>query len=89
MLHLLEEVLGSRIRLLTPRDPAQRGCQLSMYCEFPVKPVFELLEAQGVVCDIREPNVLRLAAVPLYNRFTDAHRFVKYLRRALEVVDKQ
>lgn len=53
LLHLLEELLGDRMRLLTPRDPAQRGCQLSLYCSFPVKPVFELLETQGVVCDIR------------------------------------
>jgi kynureninase len=53
LLHLLEELLGDRIRLLTPRSPDERGCQLSLYCDFPVKPVFELLEAQGVVCDIR------------------------------------
>lgn len=53
LIHLLEDTLGDTIKLLTPRDPKQRGCQLSLFCAVPVKPVFEKLEGMGVVCDIR------------------------------------
>jgi kynureninase len=45
--------------------------------------VFERLEAAGVTCDWREPDVIRVAPVPLYNRFEEVYRFVEILRGAL------
>ena len=46
--------------------------------------MFEWLGAHGVVCDWREPNVIRAAPIPLYNSFEDVFRFVELLRQALK-----
>jgi kynureninase len=56
--------------ILTPRDPAQRGCQLSL--RFPdARRRLETLEARGIVADFREPDIVRLAPVPAYTSFLD------------------
>ncbi|EGD75996.1 kynureninase [Salpingoeca rosetta] len=70
--------------IITPSDPERRGCQLSVLFGRKIKPVFEQLEKRGVICDMREPNVMRLAPVPLYNSFNDVYRFVQLLRAAME-----
>ena len=62
--------------LLTPGDPAQRGCQLSFRVEN-ARTWVEKLAGQGVYCDFREPDVLRLAPVPLYNRFSDIYHLAR------------
>ncbi len=61
----------NRFRIITPRDPAQRGCQLSALTDERGRELFEQLSAQGVIADWREPNVIRFAPVPLYNSFED------------------
>ncbi|XP_068446985.1 kynureninase [Clinocottus analis] len=71
------------VRIITPSDPQQRGCQLSLCFSIPVTKIFKELERRGVACDMREPSVLRIAPVPLYNRFSDVHRFIEALRSAL------
>ncbi|XP_069578702.1 kynureninase [Brachyistius frenatus] len=71
------------VHVITPSDPQQRGCQLSLSFCHPVRKVFQELEKRGVVCDMREPSVLRIAPVPLYNSFSDIHRFIKILGAAL------
>ncbi|XP_018516781.1 kynureninase [Lates calcarifer] len=71
------------IHIITPSDPRQRGCQLSLSFSVPIRKVFQELEKRGVCCDMREPSVLRIAPVPLYNTFSDVHRFVKTLGSAL------
>ncbi|XP_003966728.2 kynureninase isoform X2 [Takifugu rubripes] len=71
------------VHIITPSDPEQRGCQLSLCFSINIQRVFQELEKRGVVCDMREPKVLRVAPVPLYNSFTDVHRFVKTLDFAL------
>ncbi|XP_069031382.1 kynureninase [Embiotoca jacksoni] len=71
------------VHVITPSDPQQRGCQLSLSFCHPVRKVFQELEKRGVVCDMREPSVLRIAPVPLYNSFSDVHRFIKILGAAL------
>lgn len=82
---LLREPLADAIEILTPADPRQRGCQLSLRVKGSAagKTVFEKLEAAGVTCDWREPDVIRVAPVPLYNRFEEVHRFVEILKKAL------
>ncbi len=71
----LEQMLVSRcedrIRILTPSDPNERGAQLSVKVIRDARRVFEGLLEQGVVCDWREPGVVRLAPVPFYNTFCE------------------
>ncbi|XP_073688083.1 kynureninase-like [Garra rufa] len=71
------------IHIITPSDPEQRGCQLSLSFSLPIRAVFQELEKRGIACDMREPNVLRVAPVPLYNSFTDVHRFITALGSTL------
>src|SRR6476659_97025 len=82
---LLPRETGDAIEILTPRDPGRRGCQLSLQVKSTAsgRTVFEELEASGVTCDWREPDVIRVAPVPLYNRYEEVHRFVEILRGAL------
>jgi kynureninase len=82
---LLQREIGDTVEILTPSDPRQRGCQLSIRLKSNMsgKAVFEKLEASGVTCDRREPDVIRVAPVPLYNRYEEVHRFVEILREAL------
>jgi len=56
-------------KIITPKSPAERGCQLSIICKQNGKATFEKLTENGVVGDWREPNVIRLSPVPLYNSF--------------------
>ena len=82
---LLQREIGDGVEILTPPDPDRRGCQLSLQVKSKAsgRTVFERLEASGVTCDWREPDVIRVAPVPLYNRFEEVHRFVEILRGAL------
>jgi len=72
---LLDEVAGvRRMSVSTPRDPDRRGCQLSVSCDGARSLAAQLRERHGVVCDFREPDVLRFAPVPLYNTYEDCRR---------------
>jgi kynureninase len=84
---LLREELGERVEILTPAAPERRGCQLALRFNPAPRHATRLtahLRAAGVVADWRPPNVLRLAPVPLYNRFRDVHAAVRALREALD-----
>ena len=65
--------------VITPRKANERGCQLSILVHEHGKEVFGKLEAAGVMCDFREPNVIRVAPTPLYNTFHEVWRFAKNL----------
>ena len=67
------------ITIITPSDPAQRGCQLSLVAKKNGKQIFEKLGEEGVIADWREPNVIRVAPVPLYNNYSDILRFSEIL----------
>jgi kynureninase len=63
------------VEVITPVDEKQRGCQASMFMLEKGKEIFDELNKQAVIADWREPNVIRVAPVPLYNRFEDIWRF--------------
>jgi kynureninase len=77
---LLDEFLGDRASVITPRDPEERGCQLSIAVRHGASDIFKKLEECGVTCDFREPNVIRAAPTPLYNSFHEVWRFAQLLR---------
>ena len=74
------------LEIITPNDHSQRGCQLSIFWKIDLTAAVELLEEKGVICDVRKPNVTRIAPTPLYNSFRDVWRLVQILQ---EVVDAQ
>ncbi|HEX6280115.1 MAG TPA: kynureninase [Pyrinomonadaceae bacterium] len=80
---LLNEIDNDRISIITPSDPAQRGCQLSIRVKDADKSLFDAITARGVVADWREPDVIRVAPVPLYNTGEDGERFAETLRECL------
>ena len=81
--------LAPALHILTPADSARRGCQLSLRIGGSPgrgKQVFAALSARGMVCDWRAPDIIRVAPVPLYNRFEDVHRFAEELALALREI---
>jgi len=72
-----EEQSNRKYRLITPRNPSERGCQLSILIQEHPKELFGKMESAGVKCDFREPNVIRVAPTPLYNNFHEVWRFAK------------
>jgi kynureninase len=81
--YLLTQIGHDRISIITPIDPAQRGCQLSIRVKDSDRKLFEALTDLGIFVDWREPDVIRAAPVPLYNSFTDVHRFAGILKECL------
>jgi kynureninase len=71
------------LKVITPDDATRRGCQVSMLMLRDGKKIFNELTAQGVIADWREPNVIRVAPVPMYNSFEDIYRFGIICRDAL------
>lgn len=72
------------IEVITPRGEKEKGCQVSMLMLQKGKEVFDALLQQGVIADWREPNVIRIAPVPLYNTFTDVFTFGQIVKGILE-----
>jgi kynureninase len=86
MQRLIEERLPDLVEIITPGDTEQRGCQLSLRMARPAaqaKRCLERLTAAGVIGDWREPDVLRLAPIPLYNSFVDVLAAVDALAQAM------
>jgi kynureninase len=87
-LESLLDAVGDALTILTPRDPQARGAQLSLRLNRPpreARRVHEQLLHGGVMCDWREPDVIRVAPVPMYNTFTDIAAFVATLKAALSL----
>jgi kynureninase len=76
---LLDQIGSKEISVITPKSPNERGCQLSILAHEHPKELFKALEAAGVKCDFREPNVIRAAPTPLYNTFHEVWRFADIL----------
>jgi len=76
---LLTDIGSKKFTLITPRNPEERGCQLSILAHQHPKELLKELEGAGVKCDFREPNVIRVAPTPLYNTFHEVWRFARLL----------
>lgn len=74
---------GNMFNIITPKDPAQNGAQLSILVNGDGRGIFDRLTARGVFCDWREPDVLRMAPVPMYNSFEDVYRFGEILNECV------
>ena len=72
--------LKIKIKSITPKNKSERGCQLSLVFDKEGKKYHDILTQKGVISDWREPNVIRIAPVPLYNSFMDCYRFYKILK---------
>lgn len=73
---------SKKLEIITP---ASRGCQLSVIAHGHGKELYNALLANGVICDWREPNAIRMAPVPLYNNFEDIYRFGVIIKKALSL----
>lgn len=74
---LLNQNQRPNVSAITPTDSEQRGCQLSIRVKEKGKEIFKQLQERNIVCDWREPDVIRVAPVPLYNTFTEIFDFVE------------
>lgn len=74
------------IEIISPKNEEERGCQVSMLMLKNGKKIFDYLSKHSVIADWREPNVIRVAPVPLYNSFKDVWEFGNILQKALEEI---
>jgi kynureninase len=88
-LRLLQERVGNQVQVITPAAPEERGCQLSVRVtggQRRGRRIFDALGDHGIVCDWREPDIIRIAPIPLYNRFIDIFDFVDEFAEALKEI---
>lgn len=84
--YVIDEISAANnnaLEIITPRDWNLRGCQLSVVAHGYGRDLFNTLMHNGVIPDWREPNVIRLAPVPLYNSFEDIYKFGERLKEAM------
>jgi kynureninase len=75
--YLLDQQHSPAFSIITPRQPERRGAQLSIRIQRNGRVICDKLTDEGILCDWREPDILRVAPMPLYNTFTDVYRFVE------------
>jgi kynureninase len=78
---LINEKENENISIITPEVAIERGCQLSLRIKNNGKELYKKLLEDGVICDWREPDVIRVAPVPLYNTFEDVFNFIKIISK--------
>jgi kynureninase len=81
----IQSIPSDRIEIITPKNPEERGCQLSLRVKGADKSIFEALSQMGVVSDWREPDVIRIAPVPLYNTYQEGVLFAEKLEKAVGI----
>jgi kynureninase len=85
LLYCLNEINKNYFTILTPQAEGKHGSQLSMFIHNNAKAIFDKLLPEGIFADWREPNVIRIAPVPLYNTFEDVYIFAQKLNEILDV----
>ncbi|WP_121908154.1 kynureninase [Ulvibacter antarcticus] len=81
---LIDDLKDDRISIITPRNPDERGCQLSIQVKSADKSLHTKLTEAGVISDWREPDVIRVAPAPLYNSYEDVFHFATRLKDTLD-----
>ena len=81
--YLIEDLKNPKINIITPKNPQERGCQLSIQVKDANKQLHTLLTQSGVISDWREPDVIRVAPAPLYNSYQDVYKFIQRLKKIL------
>ncbi|HEY9678335.1 MAG TPA: kynureninase [Drouetiella sp.] len=79
--YLIDQLPKGFCSIITPRNPEERGSQLSIRFSHDPKQMLEALKKEGAICDFRNPDIIRAAPVPLYVRYQDVFDFVKILAR--------
>ncbi len=85
-LDFLIESLNNENIFVTPKSSEWRGAQISIHIKQHGKKLFDYLMSEGVICDWREPDVIRVAPTPMYNSFEEVFKFYLILKEGLEVV---
>ncbi|PQJ71995.1 kynureninase [Polaribacter butkevichii] len=80
---LINEIGSDDIKIITPSNPKERGCQLSIQVKKADKSLHKKLTENHIITDWREPDVIRCAPTPLYNTFEDVYRMVSILKGLL------
>src|SRR5699024_9938801 len=81
---LITDLGEDEISIITPKNPDERGSQLSIELKNAGKDFFNNLQAKGVIADWREPNVIRLAPIPLYNSYEEVYHLVEIIKTLLK-----
>ena len=81
--YLLKQLGEDTIKIITPKNTEERGCQLSIQIKNADKNLHRKLTKNGIISDWREPDVIRCAPVPLYNSFEDVYKMVEKLKKIL------
>lgn len=77
--NIIQEHNKPLFQIITPHHPEERGCQLSLQFRIKGKELFQYLTEKGIIADWREPDVIRVAPVPLYNSFKDVFVFASHV----------
>lgn len=83
ILHEVEKEVGGNFEIITPSNPTERASQLSILLHGEGRTLFDYLMENGVITDWREPNVIRLAPVPLYCSYEDMYNFGQILKAGI------
>ncbi len=85
ILHEIDKEVNSTFEIITPSNQEERACQLSVFLHGEGRSLFDYLMKNGVITDWREPNVIRLAPVPLYTSYEDMYQFGQILKQGIVV----
>lgn len=83
ILHEIDKEVNSTFEIITPSNQEERACQLSVFLHGEGRSLFDYLMKNGVITDWREPNVIRLAPVPLYTSYEDMYNFGQILKQGI------
>lgn len=83
ILHEIDKEVASTFEIITPANQEERACQLSVFLHGEGRSLFDYLMKNGVITDWREPNVIRLAPVPLYTSYEDMYHFGQILKAGI------